>query len=179
MSTTPKTKLPEYRIWGGIKQRCLNPNAEAYASYGGRGIKMCVRWRDSFDAFLADMGPRPSPKHSIDRIDNDKGYEPGNCRWAVQREQIANTRKAKAYRNAIVGKYPELYGPQYVLANDNALRCELAARIRDAGSLRAVAEAIGVSATYLSMVMREKSPPSEKVARYLGYEPNKAPWIRP
>ena len=75
-----------------MKVRCDNPNATGYANYGGRGIKVCDRWRTSFAAFLADMGPKPSPKHSIDRIDNDRGYERGNCRWATPKEQRRNSR---------------------------------------------------------------------------------------
>lgn len=172
-----KSQTSEYRIWSGIKQRCTNPNNPAFRNYGGRGVTLCERWH-TFEMFLADMGARPSARHSIDRIDNDGNYEPGNCRWAVQREQAANTRRSKAYKYALVGRFPEIYGPQHVLANDDQLRREMAARITDAGSLRAVAEAAGVSAAYLSMVMAGKSPPSEKIAAFLGYEPNKAPWVR-
>lgn len=83
---------PEYGTWNAIKQRCHNPNNPAYANYGGRGIKVCARWRRSFTAFLGDMGPRPADKTSIDRIDNSKGYSPDNCRWATQAEQMRNTR---------------------------------------------------------------------------------------
>lgn len=74
-----------------MRQRCTDPSASGYRYYGGRGITVCGRWRESFDAFLADMGPRPSPKHSIDRVNNNGNYEPGNCRWATAHEQHLNT----------------------------------------------------------------------------------------
>ena len=85
---------PEYRIWCGMKERCLNHRAKGYESYGGRGISICARWLNDFAAFYADMGPRPSPKHTIDRKDNDGNYEPGNCQWATRSQQAFNRRGA-------------------------------------------------------------------------------------
>jgi hypothetical protein len=82
----------EVHIRASMIQRCHSPNCRGFKHYGGRGITVCERWRKSLKAFLADMGPRPSTKHSLDRINNDGNYEPGNCRWATQREQMANTR---------------------------------------------------------------------------------------
>jgi hypothetical protein len=88
-------KTVEYKTWIGIKKRCLNSSANNYVNYGGRGIKVCDRWLESFENFYADMGRKPSPEHSIDRIDVDGDYEPSNCRWATRREQMLNTRKQK------------------------------------------------------------------------------------
>lgn len=83
----------EYECWCGIKKRCYNENSDNYNLYGGRGIKMCDRWLSSFGNFLADMGNKPTPKHSIDRIDVNGDYEPSNCRWATQKEQCRNLRR--------------------------------------------------------------------------------------
>lgn len=93
LTTHGQSTTKEYRAWHGMKGRCNNPNDKAYADYGGRGIRVCDRWNNSFEAFLADMGAAPSANHSLDRINNDAGYEPGNVRWATVTTQLRNQRR--------------------------------------------------------------------------------------
>jgi hypothetical protein len=83
----------EYKTWLGMKRRCYDEKYKDYPNWGGRGIKVCDRWNDSFEAFLEDMGPRPSANHSIDRMQVNGNYEPGNCRWATLQEQGAEHRR--------------------------------------------------------------------------------------
>ena len=85
-------KTPEYSVWAQMKARCNDPNSPNFKNYGARGIAVCPQWNESFEAFLADMGPRPSSAHSLDRVDNDGNYEPGNCRWTTWDVQCGNKR---------------------------------------------------------------------------------------
>lgn len=116
---TGRALAPERAILGGLVQRCHNPRNPSFANYGGRGIAVCERWRASFEAFLSDMGRRPTPAHSIERVDNDGPYSPENCRWATKSEQNRNTRqnvqitidgvtRCRAEWAAIVGVSPNL-----------------------------------------------------------------------
>ncbi len=95
----PKTthglsRSPEYAAWANITNRCLRPSHPSFKGYGARGVSICDAWsgRGGFARFFAHIGPRPTPAHQVDRIDNSKGYEPGNVRWATRKEQMNNTR---------------------------------------------------------------------------------------
>jgi len=91
------SRTPEFTAWDHMIQRCHNENCSVYKWYGARGIVVCDEWRDSFLNFYKDMGPRPSNGHSLERVDNSKGYSPDNCRWATKVEQMNNTRRNKFY----------------------------------------------------------------------------------
>jgi hypothetical protein len=91
----------EYECWSRMIDRCYNPRNKSYKDYGGRGMLICPEWRESFAAFFAYMGKRPSAKHSIDRFPNNDGnYEPGNCRWATAKQQRANRRDSRHNRRS-------------------------------------------------------------------------------
>lgn len=88
------TDTPEYATWIGMRKRCYYPKTNSYELYGGKGIQVCESWRFSFITFYKDMGPKPSSKHSIDRLDSDRDYAPENCRWATWKEQCESRLKA-------------------------------------------------------------------------------------
>lgn len=151
----------EYSTWLQMRGRCSNPKATHFARYGGRGIRVCERWAE-FEAFLADMGPRPSASHSIDRIDNDGNYEPGNCRWATDCEQANNQSRnvrvtiegvtktvaewaatspvsaAAIYRRIVVGWAPEraVNGPRVKMRVPDDVRKAIVERYRLGGVRR-------------------------------------------
>jgi hypothetical protein len=109
----------EYRAWCKLKERCNDVNDKRYPDYGGRGIKVCERWLNSFENFFEDMGKKPSPKHSVEREDNDKGYSPGNCVWATKRVQSRNTRR----------NHWEEYGGERMVIQDWAERLQVDNRL--------------------------------------------------
>jgi hypothetical protein len=91
-TTHGQSRSPEYRIWESMRRRCTDPKTVGFENYGGRGITVCERWRTSFEAFFEDMGRRPSARHTIDRLDSNGNYEPGNCEWRTMIEQQNNKR---------------------------------------------------------------------------------------
>jgi hypothetical protein len=91
---------PEHYVWRTMLARCNNPNSKSYKYYGGKGITVCKRWQN-YEVFLSDMGERPSAAHSLDRVDNSKGYSPSNCRWATRSEQQKNKTTTRRYSNGV------------------------------------------------------------------------------
>jgi hypothetical protein len=107
---------PEYEVWKNMRRRCNDPRNKRYARYGGRGITICARW-DDFLLFIEDMGPKPSPKHTLERIDNDGPYCPTNCRWATGKEQARNRRTNRLVafngRTCTLAEWAEIAGIPY------------------------------------------------------------------
>lgn len=93
VETHRKSRSKEFQIWCSMKARCLYESATGYENYGGRGIQVCDRWLNSFEDFMEDMGPMPTPQHSIERKDVNGNYEPSNCIWLPKSEQASNTRR--------------------------------------------------------------------------------------
>jgi len=113
---------PTYQSWYAMKARSQNPSHPRFKDYGGRGVKVCERWQN-FENFLEDMGIRP-PGKTLDRIDNSKGYEPGNCRWATPKEQAYNRRPAKPYVRKTQYLFIALDSQGTMIASNN--QCEFA-----------------------------------------------------
>ncbi len=132
-----RVATPEYRSWQMMKNRCLNPKAQDYHRYGGRGIGIIKRWL-VFESFLADMGRRPTPAHTLERRHNERNYAPGNCYWATRREQARNR-----------GNYNVL----------NLKTCELIRRLYATGKYRQIdlAHQFGSTQAGISQVIRNVS----------------------
>lgn len=132
--TRQKKHTPEYNAWCNMITRCTNPRRDVWHLYGGRGISVCERWTKSYEAFLQDVGRRPSPKHSLDRKNVDGNYEPGNVRWATPEQQRANQRRL-IIRDFPPGIYKTKFGTYRAQANINKKCTQL-------GSFKTLQEAI-------------------------------------
>lgn len=135
----PRRKSPTYLSWLAMRSRCHNPNSEKFARYGAVGVTVCEAWRDDFAAFLADMGERP-PGHTIDRLENSKGYEPGNCRWATAKQQAGNRQPVARERKTHCPAGHEFTAENTVRRRDGTRRCatcQEAANVAHAAAQRA------------------------------------------
>lgn len=134
--THGRTGSSEYKTWLAMRGRCLDPGHTIFHKYGAKGVTVCERWKDSFENFFADMGEKPTRAHQIDRIDNEKGYEPGNCRWATAKEQARNRTTTRLFTHDGIT----------LCIQDWALRLGLnpkTARTRIAAGGKTIAQALG------------------------------------
>ena len=141
---------PEYAAWAAMNYRCHNPNAKQFYRYGARGISVCREWRQSFEAFFDHIGPRPSSTHSLDRLDNDAHYQPGNVRWATPQQQTNNRNCSVmvTYRGKTMalGDWAVHLGLPYALLCDRIVRDGWSARdaltrpVQQKGALYAVGD---------------------------------------
>jgi hypothetical protein len=119
------TGTPEYMVWKAMRSRCNTKGDHAYRNYGGRGISVCEEWSD-FVTFLTDMGTRPTPRHELDRVDNDKGYSKDNCRWITHRQNLNNKRTNRIVtylgRSMIIAEWAEEIGVNYRTLNNRINR---------------------------------------------------------
>jgi hypothetical protein len=142
----------EYRCLSGMRERCFNPNNAAYMNYGGRGITICDRWRHgngsqtAIECFIDDMGRRPSARHSIDRIDNDGNYEPGNCQWVSRKVQANNRRPG-----LIVARSQRRVASKITADQAESIKRK---RLVDGLPLRDIADEFGISAQLVCDIAR-------------------------
>ena len=128
-----KKDHPLYQTWKSMKQRCSNPNSPDYPNYGGRGIEVCDEWKNDFEMFVYHLGPKPSPEHTLDRVDNDWHYCPENCRWATKAEQQRNSRRslnAKGYKKTPSGNYQAQFQIAGVSLSLGRFPCPLLAHLK-------------------------------------------------
>lgn len=143
----------EFQTWRSMISRCTNNNDHSYKNYGGRGISVCKRWLDSFEAFYADIGPKPSPELSIDRIDNEGNYELGNVRWATAKQQANNKRPGRVEH------------PIKIYVDPSPTKRPAVAKSQKLQAAAEIATALKVKASTVLRWHREGKIPSVRISR--------------
>jgi len=141
-------ETPEYMCWASMKQRCCNKNCPYYINYGGRGIKVCDEWLNDYKAFYKYIGDRPSPNHSIDRINNDGNYEPGNVRWATRSVQLSNQRPRRPMSST---------GFKYVYRDSTGRGYNVAISHKHIGHFKTIEEAVNCMKEYKTFKPKEEN----------------------